>query len=102
MGFYKGQQKPPGSGRKKGTPNKSTTKVADHLKRHGANVYKALAEAINEKDIEMIKALSSIIAYVAPKPRAEVSEEEDSPSPAPQPSNSKDRLAKIHGFKSSK
>lgn len=49
MGFIKGQDKPPGSGRQKGTPNKKTViKVSDYLGEAGVNPTEEILKIINE------------------------------------------------------
>lgn len=56
-----------GSGRKAGTPNKKTVGFRARLAEHGCDLDKALAHAINDKDIELIKAIGSILGYFSPK-----------------------------------
>lgn len=50
MGFQKGDSKPPGSGRQKGTSNKKTVaKVSDYLGDQGINPAEEILKIINEK-----------------------------------------------------
>lgn len=52
MGFIKGQEKPLGSGRKPGTPNKSTVaKVTDFLGERGINPAEEILKIINQKEL---------------------------------------------------
>jgi len=61
------RRKTPGSGRKKGTPNKKTEGFRARLAEHGCDLDLALAQAINSKDVELIKAIGSILGYFTPK-----------------------------------
>jgi len=98
MPFEPGQPKVAGSGRKKGTPNKSTTRIAERLADCGADVEKALAEAIINRDIELIKALALIIPYTAAKPRSEEEVKEDLQEQLTRAKSPQERLAIIHGI----
>lgn len=52
MGFLKGQQRPPNSGRQKGTPNKKTVaKVSDFLGEQDINPAEEILKIINEKQL---------------------------------------------------
>ena len=97
MPFLPGDPKPPASGRKRGTKNKSKARITKALKSHGADLEKALAEAILDKDVDLIKALTPLVAYIASKPRPD-SEEEATTKPAKKPKSKEERLALIHGI----
>lgn len=56
-----------GSGRKAGTPNKKTVGFRARLAEHGCNLDRSLALAINDKDVELIKAIGSILGYFSPR-----------------------------------
>ncbi len=50
MAFVKGQERPRGSGRQKGTPNRKTVaKVSDYLGEQGINPAEEVLKIINEK-----------------------------------------------------
>lgn len=52
MAFLKGQPKPEGSGRQKGTPNRKTVaKVSDYLGEQGINPAEEILTIINEKKV---------------------------------------------------
>jgi hypothetical protein len=52
VGFLKGQPRPEGSGRQKGTPNKKTVaKVSDYLGEQGINPAEEVLKIINEKQL---------------------------------------------------
>jgi hypothetical protein len=63
--FEKGRAKT--GGRKRGSRNKSVYKFRDRLEAQGVDFEGALAEAIKTKDVELIKALQSLLPYLQPK-----------------------------------
>ena len=65
MLFQKG--KPKTGGRKKGTSNKSTLRFRDRLEAHGVDLEEELSKAIKAGNIELIKALQSLLPYTAPR-----------------------------------
>lgn len=102
MPFKKGDPKPENSGRRAGVPNKSKQRLAKTLREHGADLEALLAKALIEENIELIKALTPLIAYVAHKPRVE----ESTPvtniaTKQAKPSTPEERLALIRGIKKS-
>lgn len=86
MKFEKGKPRPKNAGRKKGTPNKKTERLRDLLSENGCDLEAELAKAIINKDIDLIKALSTILPYLQPKLKeadnspTQAQPEEDAPS----------------------
>ena len=105
MAFQKGDPKPEGSGRKKGKRNESKTRFARILREHGCDLEYALAKAVIEENVELIKALTPLVAFLTPKPRSEdgkLANGLDPSAPAPKPTTPEGRLALIRGrYKSS-
>lgn len=58
---------PKTGGRKKGTPNKSTTYLRQALADVGCSIEEALAKAIHSENTQMIQALSLLLPYLTPK-----------------------------------
>lgn len=65
--YEPGQPKPPGSGRKKGTPNKATLALRERLAAHGCDFEEELAKAIMAKDYAMVQVLQSLLPFIQPK-----------------------------------
>lgn len=105
MAFKPGDPKPENSGRRKGKRHESKTRFARILREHGADLEAALAKAIVEENVELIKALTPLVAFLTPKPRSEegkVANGLDPQAPAPKPTTPEGRLALIRGrYKSS-
>ena len=72
MAYPKGKPKPEGSGRKKGTPNKSTLDLHAICERLGVNPFEKLVEYIvHPCDTEIrLAALKEICSYLYPKRKA--------------------------------
>lgn len=79
MAFVKGIAKVPGSGRKKGTPNKIDTDVAAKCQEMGLDVFGAMIEiALTGNDDQRFAMLKELAQYVCPKKKAiEMSNAED-------------------------
>lgn len=54
-------------GRQKGTPNKKTLAFRELLEAKGLDVVSELKEAIENREVEMIKALTGILPYIVPR-----------------------------------
>lgn len=70
--FKKGDKKPPNSGRKKGTPNKSTATFRDALNQHDFDIVKATIELYQEVDTPpdiRFKCLYLLAEYSYYKPK---------------------------------
>lgn len=67
MPFQKGNKL--SKGRKSGSKNKQTVWVLEELKREGVDYVKMLADALRNKDIELINALARIAPHIANKPK---------------------------------
>ncbi|MGE3992933.1 hypothetical protein [Pseudorhodoplanes sp.] len=66
-------QKPPGSGRKAGTPNKRTKSIEEKLEAMGCDPIEAMARlAMDENESSTLRfaALKELAQYVAPKRKA--------------------------------
>ncbi len=66
-------QKPPGSGRKAGTPNKRTKSIEEKLEAMGCDPIEAMARlAMDENESSALRfaALKELAQYVAPKRKA--------------------------------
>lgn len=72
MGQFKpGQQKPAGSGRKRGAPNKRTLDLESTLARHGLDVVGKIAEILPSLPAEkQADVLIDMMSYLFPKRRA--------------------------------
>ena len=57
-GRPKGLPKPPGSGRKKGTPNKITREVREAAQKHGTKAIAALVKLLKHEDSKIVLAAS--------------------------------------------
>jgi hypothetical protein len=72
--FKKGQPKPPGSGRKKGTPNRfSPVPIYERIRQSGADPIEVMVEIMGNPKIATLtrlKAAALLAEYVYPKPRA--------------------------------
>ena len=95
MPFKPGDPKPPGSGRKKGVKNKSKTGLAKSLKAKGADIEVALAKAIREGNLEMIKTLTALLPYVFPRLSPQKVAEDTDVSKAFRKAKTPDERAKI-------
>ena len=62
-------------GRKPGSKSKQTVWVLEELKKEGVNYTKMLADALREKNIELINALARLAPHIANKPRENLSVE---------------------------
>jgi hypothetical protein len=65
MPFEKG--KPKTGGRKKGVRNKTTLKFRDRLEANGVDIEQELAKAILSGNVDLIKALQSLLPYLQPR-----------------------------------
>lgn len=54
-------------GRTKGTPNKKTVIFSELLEKKGLDVVEELKKSIASRDVEMVRALTDILPYIAPK-----------------------------------
>jgi hypothetical protein len=75
-------KRPKTGGRKKGQPNKATKKFREMLATNGVDFEQELAKAIITKDVELIKALQTILPYLQPKLK-----EQEQPAQPTQPAN---------------
>lgn len=68
MKFKKGDPKPPGSGRKLGTPHKKSLLVQDILESHGINLIDQILVRLKElKQDQQVDALIQLLPYCYPK-----------------------------------
>ena len=67
MPFLKGNKA--AKGRKAGSKNKTTVWVLEELKKKGVDYTAKLAQAIQERDIEMINALARLAPHIANRPK---------------------------------
>lgn len=68
MPFKKGDPRPEGSGRKKGTPDKKSILVREILESHGINLVEQIIVRLPKlKTEEQVKALIQLIPYCYPK-----------------------------------
>ena len=58
---------PKTGGRSKGTPNKRTLMFAEMLEAKGLDVIKEMKRAIDSDNVDMFRALTDLIPYMAPK-----------------------------------
>lgn len=71
MGFKLGQQKTPGSGRKRGTPNRKTQTLEEICIRKGIDPFEGLLELCMHEDAGIrLSALKEVNQYLHPKRRA--------------------------------
>jgi hypothetical protein len=73
MPFARGTPKPPGSGRKKGTPNHITREAAERLEELGCDPIAALAAIAKDAmtSVELrVRVNCELLQYVYPKRRA--------------------------------
>lgn len=77
-GFYKGMQKPPGSGRKKGVPNKTRLiRVADLLAEKAINpVEEIMALMPDMRPEAQAKVWLELLSYCQAKPKEEAVDDE--------------------------
>lgn len=69
--FVKGQKRPEGAGRKKGTMNKRTEALHEKCERLGIDPFEALLQFANHPDpMYRLSALKEICQYLYPKRRA--------------------------------
>jgi hypothetical protein len=67
--FKKGERRPVGAGRKKGTPNKAAFLIREAAQQHGADILERLVELATHRDGRIaIKAAELILAYAYGKP----------------------------------
>lgn len=78
MGFQKGQSKPPGSGRKKGTKNKSSVKLEKFLIDNDINLAQEIYNTVKEvSDADKkAKLLLELYSYIDSKPKEKEVEED--------------------------
>jgi hypothetical protein len=68
MPFKKGDPRPPGSGRKKGTPHKKSILVKEILDSHGINLIEQIIVRLKDiSKVDQVKALMQLLPYVYPK-----------------------------------
>lgn len=65
--FKKGSKKPPNSGRRKGTPNKSTQTLSQMCEEMSFDPFKAMLTLAKEGDKDMLK---EVCTYLYPKRKA--------------------------------
>jgi hypothetical protein len=66
--FQTGHPKPPGSGRKRGTPNKKTLGLQESLEAHGLNLIGQLVNLLPDLHIDkQADVLLELMAYVYPR-----------------------------------
>lgn len=71
-GFKPGAPRPPGSGRKKGTPNKDTQKLVEVLRELNVNPVRAVCELMPKLEYaKQADVYLKLMEYIYPKRRAE-------------------------------
>lgn len=69
--FAAGQTKPLGSGRKRGTSNKSTRTLLDALDSHGVDIVAQIIERVPQLSVEkQVEVFLDLMPYVYPKRKA--------------------------------
>lgn len=71
-GFKKGEPRPPGAGRAKGTPNKKTEMLMEICERMKCNPFEGLVKLAQESEDEGIRlgAYKEVCSYLYPKRKA--------------------------------
>lgn len=68
MPFKKGEPRPEGAGRKKGTPHKKSLLVKEVLDNHGINLAEQIVVRLPKlSSLEQVRALVALLPYVYPK-----------------------------------
>lgn len=69
-GKPRGTPKPPGSGRKKGTPNRSTREIREIAQKHGPKAIRALVKILTESENEatVLRAAEAVLDRAYGKP----------------------------------
>lgn len=73
MPFTKGQPRPNGAGRKKGSPTKLSKEVASRLEALGCDPIEGMARVANDNTVEVairVRCYAELAQYVYPKRRA--------------------------------